>query len=150
MRIDRNAAAIVGDGDKSVGGKLDVDEGRVAGHRLVHRIVDHLGEEMMQRLLVGAADIHARTPAHRLQSFQHLDMAGVIALAAVLDLRGALRRRLQDRIERACRRARSGLLPHVAEKVVAVVHAVKFQSLRIAGDIATTRPVNNRGSRSVR
>ena len=110
MRIDRDAAAIVGDGQKAVGGKLDVDEGRVAGHRLVHRIVDHLGEEVMQRLLVGAADIHARTPAHRLQPLQHLDIGGVIALAAVLGLRAALGRRLQDRVERARGRAgRRGL-----------------------------------------
>ena len=47
----------------------------VAGERLVHGIVDHLGEEMMQRLLVGSADIHAGSPAHRLQPFEHLDVA---------------------------------------------------------------------------
>ena len=54
--------------------ELDLDEGGVAGDRLVHRIVDHLGEEMMQRLLVGAADIHARAPADRLQPLEHLDV----------------------------------------------------------------------------
>ena len=84
MRVDRDAAAIVGDGQEAVGGELDVDEGGVAGHRLVHRIVDHLGEQVVQRLLVGAADIHAGPAAHRLQAFQHLDMAGVVAFAAVL------------------------------------------------------------------
>ena len=77
MRVDRNAAAIVGDGDKAVGCKLDLDPVGVAGQRLVHRIVDHLGEQVMQSLLVGAADIHARPPAHRLEPFQHLDVLAV-------------------------------------------------------------------------
>jgi topoisomerase-4 subunit B len=33
----------------------------------VHRVVDHLGEEVVQGLLVGAADIHAGPAPHRLQ-----------------------------------------------------------------------------------
>ncbi len=74
MRIDGNAAAVVGDGDKAVGRHLDFDPVGVAGERLVHGVVDHLGEEVMQRLLVGAADIHAGPPAHRLEPLQHFDM----------------------------------------------------------------------------
>ena len=74
MRIDRDAAAIVGDRDEAVRLHLDFDPAGVAGQRLVHGIVDHLGEQVMQRLLVGAADIHAGTLAHRLQPFQHLDV----------------------------------------------------------------------------
>ena len=79
MRIDRNAAAVVGDGDKAVGLHLDLDPVGVAGQRLVHGVVDHLGEQVMQRLLVGAADIHAGPPAHRLEPFQDLDVLGGIA-----------------------------------------------------------------------
>ena len=63
----------------AVGLHLDLDEGGVPLQRLVHGIVDHLGEQVMQRLLVGAADIHAGTPAHRLEAFEHLDMAGGVA-----------------------------------------------------------------------
>jgi hypothetical protein len=81
--VDRDAAAIVGDGKHAVGGKLDFDEAGVAGHRLVHRIVDDLGEKMVQRLLVGAANIHARPPAHRLQPLQHLDIGGAVAVAGL-------------------------------------------------------------------
>ena len=51
----------------------------VAGHRLVHGIVDHLGEEVVQRLLVGAADIHAGPAANRLEPLQHLDIGRVVA-----------------------------------------------------------------------
>ena len=79
MRIDRNAAAIVGDGEIAVGLELDLDEGRVAGDRLVHGIVEHFGEEVVQAGLVGAADIHAGAPAHRLQPLQHLDRLFIVA-----------------------------------------------------------------------
>ena len=83
MRIDRDAAAVVGHGDVAVVAELDLDEGRVARQRLVHRVVDHFGEEMMQRLLVGAADIHAGAAANRLEPLQHLDvMRGIAAVAA--------------------------------------------------------------------
>ena len=47
----------------------------VARQRLVHRVVDDFGEQMMQRLFVGAADIHAGPAAHRLEAFEHLDIA---------------------------------------------------------------------------
>ena len=79
MRIDRHAAAVVGDGDKAVGLHLDLDPVGMAGQRLVHGIVDHLGEQVVQRLLVGAADIHAGAAAHRLEPLQHLDMLGGVA-----------------------------------------------------------------------
>ena len=64
LSVDREPAALL---------QLDLDEGGVAGHRLVHGIVDHLGEEVVQGLLVGAADIHAGPAANRLQALQHLD-----------------------------------------------------------------------------
>ena len=82
MRIDRDAAAIVGDGQIAVLAVVNIDPGGVAGHRLVHGIVDDLGEEMMQRLLVGAADIHAGTAADGLEAFEHLDVGGGILLLA--------------------------------------------------------------------
>jgi hypothetical protein len=50
----------------------------VAGDRLVHRIVDDFGHQMMEPALVGAADIHPRPAANRLQSFQNLDVLGGI------------------------------------------------------------------------
>jgi hypothetical protein len=79
MWINRNAAAVVVDGDKAVGRHLDFDPVGMACERLVHGVVDHLGEQVMQRLLVGAADIHARPAAHRLEALQHFDMLGGIA-----------------------------------------------------------------------
>ena len=93
MRIDWNAAAIVGDGQESVGVQFYLDEGGMPRQRLVHRVVDDFGEQMMQRLLVGAADIHARPAADRLKAFQHLDIArGIAGLRAGI-ARGDLKRR---------------------------------------------------------
>ena len=81
MRIDRDAAAVVGDGDEAVGLHLDLDAVGMAGERLVHGIVDHLGEQVVQRLLVGAADIHAGAAAHRFEPLEHLNvLCGVAGL----------------------------------------------------------------------
>ena len=64
MGINGNAAPIVVDGDEAVRFHLDFDPARVTGQRLVHGVVDDFGEQVVQRLLVGAADIHARAPPH--------------------------------------------------------------------------------------
>ena len=94
MWVDRDAAPIVGDGQSAVSVELDLDAARVSRDRLVHGVVQHLGEEVMHRLLVGAADIHAGTPSHRLEPFQHLDVGsriGLVALAAPASARLGLR-----------------------------------------------------------
>ena len=79
MGVDRYAAAIVAYDDGAILVQLDLDAAGMAGHRLVHGIVEHFGGQMMQRPLVGAADIHAGPAAHRLEPFQHLDILGGIA-----------------------------------------------------------------------
>jgi hypothetical protein len=83
MRIDRNAATVVGHGNEAICGHLHFDPVGMTTQRLVHGVVDHLGEEVMQRLLVGASDIHARPPAYRLEPLKHFDMfcriAGIAA-----------------------------------------------------------------------
>ena len=50
----------------------------VAGHRLVHGVIQQLGHQMVHGALVGAADIHAGPAAHRLQPLQDLDVLGGI------------------------------------------------------------------------
>ncbi len=80
MRVDGDAAAVVGNSEEAVGIEAHFDPGCVPGDSLVHGIVDHLGEEVMQRLFVGAANVHARTPAHRLQALQHLDVSGGVGI----------------------------------------------------------------------
>src|SRR6476646_9884824 len=92
MWVDRNAAAIVGDVQKSVAAQLNFDEGGMPCQRLVHSVVDDFGEQMMQRLLVGAANVHARTPADRLEAFEHLDIPGSVAGLRARGARGDLER----------------------------------------------------------
>jgi hypothetical protein len=78
VRVDRDAAAVVADGDRIVFMQLDLDAVGVARHRLVHRVVEHLGHQVVQRALVGAADIHAGAFADGLQPLQHLDGGGIV------------------------------------------------------------------------
>ena len=93
MRIDRDAAAVVGDGQEAVGAEFHLDEGGVAGQRLVHGVVDHFGEQMVQRLFVGAADIHAGPAADRLQPLEHLDIGRGVAGLGAAGAGGDLQRR---------------------------------------------------------
>ena len=58
----------------------DLDAAGVAGDRLVHRIVDDLGGEMVERAGVGPADVHARPAADRLEPLEHLDRGRVVAV----------------------------------------------------------------------
>ena len=74
--IDRNAAPVVLDRQPALGVEVDGDQFRMAGHGLVHRIVQNLGEQVVQGPLISAADIHAGAFADRLQPLQHLDRGG--------------------------------------------------------------------------
>ena len=104
MRVDRDAAAIVAHQHPVGGHELELDPAGVARHRLVHGVVQHLGHEMVQRPLVGAADIHAGPPPHRLQPLQHLDVVrGIVPFAAALPWQ--IERQLVHRYP--CRRAAS-------------------------------------------
>ena len=98
MRVDRDAAPVVGDRQEAAFLELDLDEGGMAGDRLVHGVVDHFGEEVMQGLLVGAADIHARPAPNRLEPFQDFDGGRVVA---------GLGRRARGRPRTMQRRARA-------------------------------------------
>ncbi len=80
MWVHRNTAAIVSDGETAIFGECHLDPVRMAGNGLVHRVVEHLGEEVMQRLLIGAANIHARPTPHRLQPFQNLNVLGRVTI----------------------------------------------------------------------
>ena len=78
VRIDRDAAAIVGDGKAIARLQRHFDPVGVARDRFVHAVVEHFAGQMMQRALVGAADIHAGSAADRLQPFKHFDGGGIV------------------------------------------------------------------------
>ena len=80
MHVNWNAATIIINGQAAVLMQPHVDPVGVTGNRLVHGIVERFGKEVMQRLFVGSADIHAGTTAHRLKPLEHLNVLGRIAL----------------------------------------------------------------------
>jgi hypothetical protein len=58
----------------------------VASHGLVYAVVDYLVDQVMQAVLVGAADIHARAASNRFQAIQNPDIFGGIVLLSVVDI----------------------------------------------------------------
>ncbi len=60
VRVDRDAAAVIRDLQIAVVVELDLDAVGVTGDRLVHGVIKDFREEVVQRLFVGTADIHAR------------------------------------------------------------------------------------------
>ena len=77
--IGRYAPAVVLDGTCTVGGQLDIDAIGKARDSLVHGIVEDLGEEMVEAVLVRAADVHGRTPPDGIKTFEDLDIVCGIA-----------------------------------------------------------------------
>ena len=85
--VDRDAAAVVDDGDRLVRVDRDRDVVAVAGERLVDGVVDDLVDQVMEAARAGRADVHARPLAHRVEAPEDRDLArGVVGarLAAVL------------------------------------------------------------------
>ena len=82
MLVDRDAAPVVGDGQAVAFLQRHLDAAGVAGDGLVHRVVEHFGGEVVQRTLVGPADIHPGPPPHRLQPLKHFDCGTVVSLGA--------------------------------------------------------------------
>src|SRR4029077_2445518 len=70
---DGDAAAVVTDLDTAVLEQSHVHPGGVAGHRLVHRVVDDLPNEVVQTALTGGADVHARSFADGVQPLENRD-----------------------------------------------------------------------------
>ncbi len=78
MLVDRDAAAVVDDGDRLVGMDRDLDVVAVAGQRLVDGVVDDLVDEVMQSARAGRADVHARALAHGIETAEDRDLAGCV------------------------------------------------------------------------
>ena len=87
VHVDRDAAAVVGDGDAVVLVDGDGDLLAVAGDGLVDRVVDDFVDEMMQTIGTGGPDVHRRALADRVEAFENLDRAGVVAHAGDVPVR---------------------------------------------------------------
>ena len=76
VAIDRDAAAVVDDRDRSVDVNRDVDLIAKAGQGFVDRVVDDFVDEMVQAGRTGRPDVHRGTLADRFQAFEDLDAVG--------------------------------------------------------------------------
>ena len=79
MRIDGHAAPVVRYAQRAVGFEFHFYAIGKPGNRFVHGVVEHFGEEVVQRAFVDAADIHSRSFPNRFESFENLDVLGGIA-----------------------------------------------------------------------
>ena len=85
---DRDAAAVVDDGDRVVGMDRHLDRVAVPGQRLVDGVVDDLVDEVMKATHPGRADVHAGALADRLEALEDGDvLRSVTVLGAALTLR---------------------------------------------------------------
>ena len=82
FRVDvrGHAATVVGHAQGTVGVQDHVDAFGETGNGLVHAIVDDLLGQMVGTLGIG---VHARTPAHRVQSLEDLQRGGVVVALVV-------------------------------------------------------------------
>src|SRR6185437_6122097 len=84
----RDAAAVVDDAHATIGQQRDLDGVAVAGQRLVHGVVDHLVDQVVQAALAGRPDVHTGPLADRLEAFEDADRTGVVVAVSALGGRG--------------------------------------------------------------
>ena len=80
VRFNRNAATIVPNRDRVIVVKFDLDTACMACDGFVHRVVKDLGNQVVKRALVGAANIHPRALSHRFEALKDLDRSCVIGI----------------------------------------------------------------------
>ena len=95
----REAAPVIHDGTAAVLVQRHDNFRTESSQRFIHRVVHDLVDQMVKAALVRGADIHARTLAHRLQPFQHLDLVFVI-FSSLLRLSVLQGIDLRDRLQR--------------------------------------------------
>ena len=78
MNVDGDAAAIIANGDRAVHVDGNVDLVAMAGEMLVDGVVQDLGNAVMERPFIRAADIHAGLFTHGFQAFEFAQLGGVV------------------------------------------------------------------------
>ena len=74
MHIDRDAPAVILDRNRLIGVDGDADIATVTSQCLVNRVIyDFKHHVVKSGAIVGIADVHAGTFAHRIKAFEYLD-----------------------------------------------------------------------------
>ena len=80
MHVDRNAAAVVADRNRSIDVDGDFDFCAKAGEMFVDRIIENLENQMVQTALIRVADVHSGPLSDRFETLQFVDLCGVVFL----------------------------------------------------------------------
>ena len=80
MGVDGDASAVVSHLAPAVGQQAHLDRRAVAGHGLVHRVVHHLVHQVVQSGHRGRPDVHARTRADSIETFENGDVFSSVRL----------------------------------------------------------------------
>jgi hypothetical protein len=80
MNVDRDAPAVVLDGDDVAAADLYRDVRAVSGQGLVDRVVHDLKHEVVEAVGTGRADVHARPLPHVLEALENLDAVGIVGV----------------------------------------------------------------------
>ena len=80
MNIDRNTTAIVAHRDAAIDVNLYINLVAKSGEMFVDRIVENFEHHVVQAALVRVADVHAGALPDRFQTFQLVDLSGVVFL----------------------------------------------------------------------
>jgi hypothetical protein len=70
MHVDRNAAAVILNGDGTLGMEGYLDGGTIAGEGLVNGVVDDLENAVMEAPFIGISDVHVGPLADPVETFQ--------------------------------------------------------------------------------
>ena len=90
MNIDRNTAAIVAHRNAAFDMHCNLDLVAKSGEMFVDRIVEHLENHVVQTALVRVANVHPRPFSDRFQTFEFVNLRGVVLLQFVDDRKLAL------------------------------------------------------------
>jgi hypothetical protein len=83
--LDRDTTPVVHHADRAIGQDRDAHDVTDPGQRLVHRVVHHLVDQVVQTAGSSRSDVHAWAFPHRLQAFEHLDITGVVCMLTHCD-----------------------------------------------------------------
>ena len=78
MHIRRDAAAVITHKRGAVFSENNRDLVAMPCQGLIHGIVHHLVDEMVEPARTGGPDIHSRALAHRFKSFKDLNLFGTV------------------------------------------------------------------------
>lgn len=83
MDVDGDSTSVIFDSDRVV--PIDRDDDRVAvtTKRLVDRVVDYFKNKVVESANANVADVHRRSLADRIESFENLDVGGAIGCSSL-------------------------------------------------------------------